>query len=42
MLAKMGAEALVRVEDTVKGAEVEAARLATANDRGNRRRTDMI
>jgi hypothetical protein len=42
MLAKIGAEALLLVEVTVKGAEVEAARLANATDRGSARRTDMI
>lgn len=42
MLAKMGAEAFVRVEETVNGAEVEAARLARLIDRGRARRTDMV
>jgi len=42
MLAKMGAEAFVRVEETVKGAEVEAARLASVMDRGRARRTDIV
>jgi hypothetical protein len=42
MFAKMGAEALVRVDVTVNGAEVEAARLAKVMDRGIERRTDIV
>ena len=42
MFAKIGAEALLRDEATVNGAEVEAARLAMLIDRGMERRTDMV
>jgi hypothetical protein len=42
MFAKMGADALVLVEETVNGAEVEAARRASWTVRGRERRTDMM
>jgi hypothetical protein len=42
MFAKMGAEAFVLVEDTVNGAEVDAALRASWTVRGRERRTDMV